>query len=70
MKVVGVSNWIANCARQSSLLSKFDVYTIPNPLDMKVFQPMDKYQAREILGLDKNKKIILFGCDQGIKKST
>ena len=67
MKVVGVSNWIANCARQSSLLSKFDVYTIPNPLDMKVFQPMDKYQAREILGLDKNKKIILFGCDQGIK---
>ena len=67
MKVIGVSKWISNCAKKSRLLSKFDVHTIPNPLDIKIFKPIDKFKAREILGLDKNKKIILFGCDQGIK---
>ncbi|MAO13061.1 glycosyltransferase family 4 protein [Marinobacter sp.] len=62
IQFVGVSSWLANCAKESSLLKKFDVTAIPNPLDTHVFCPVSKSLARELLGLPKNRPLVLFGA--------
>lgn len=59
--VVGLSKWIATCARESNLLKSTNVVNLPNVIDAQVFSPMDKSLAREILGLPQQKKLILVG---------
>ena len=49
-------------ARESYLLSSFDVRTIHNCINTKDFFPIDKQVARMILGIDTDKKIILAGA--------
>jgi glycosyltransferase involved in cell wall biosynthesis len=56
------SNWLATCTKQSALLSKWTVKTIPNPLDTELFAPMPKTQARAQLGLSGDEHIVLFGA--------
>jgi len=60
LKIITPSEWLAKCARNSSLLSKKDIDVIPNGIDGDIFKPMDKKEARKRLGLDPDKKIILF----------
>lgn len=62
MKVVGLSNWIANCARQSELLSKFDIVCLPNLIDVQAYHPLDKILAKQMLSLSVKKKLVLFGA--------
>lgn len=62
LTVVTPSKWLAECAKKSSLLSDFNIETIPNALDTGIFKPVDKLLARDVLNLPKNKKIILFGA--------
>ncbi len=62
MVIVCVSNWLADCARRSTVLGKYQVKVIPNGLDTKRFQPVDKRTARQLLNLPQKKKIILFGA--------
>ena len=62
MVIVCVSNWLADCARRSIVLGKYQVKVIPNGLDTKRFQPVDKRTARQLLNLPQKKKIILFGA--------
>lgn len=59
--VVGLSNWVTECSKKSSLLKDKNHATIPNPVDSDIFKPIDKNLAREIWNLPKSKKIILFG---------
>ncbi len=61
MKVVGISHWISDCARQSALFKDFDVQTIHNNIDTNVFFPIEKNTAKETLGIKTRKKIILTG---------
>lgn len=61
MKIIGISNWLSNEAQESELFKKFDVRTISNNVNTKEFFPVDKAMAREVLGLDTDKKIILTG---------
>ncbi|HEB87031.1 MAG TPA: glycosyltransferase [Gammaproteobacteria bacterium] len=56
------SQWLANCARESVLFENHRVEVLPNGIDPERFHPMDHSVAREILGLPKNKKLILFGA--------
>jgi glycosyltransferase involved in cell wall biosynthesis len=63
LTIVGPSNWMSSCARKSRLLGGKKIYTIPNPIDTDIFKPMDLKESREILSLDFDKKIILFGAD-------
>lgn len=60
--IVGLSNWLVGCAKESALLSNRNVVFLPNPMDTQAFFPIDKKVARGILNLPKEKKLILFGA--------
>lgn len=60
LNVVTPSKWLADLARQSPLLDGFPVHRIPNGIDTAIFHPIDKQQAREQLGIDRSKHVILF----------
>lgn len=62
MTFVGCSQWLANRARQSRLLQNKTVLSIPNPIDMNIYHPMDQGQARQSLGLPLGKRLLLFGA--------
>lgn len=62
LTLVAPSNWLASCARQSSLFKNHRVEVIPNGIDTSIYKPLDKMNSREILGLDRFSKIILFGA--------
>jgi glycosyltransferase involved in cell wall biosynthesis len=59
---VACSQWLAETARGSSLLKRFDVVSIPNPIDLSVYRPAGKESARKTLGLPVEKKLVLFGA--------
>ena len=62
MTIVGLSNWLKTCAKDSTLFQDKKIVNLPNPIDSKVFQAFDKLKARELWGLPKNKKLVLFGA--------
>ncbi|MCM1080044.1 MAG: glycosyltransferase [Bacteroidales bacterium] len=58
---VACSEWLACIARSKTLGKGQDIVSVPNPIDTSVFRPAhDKMKAREMLGLPKDKKIVLF----------
>jgi glycosyltransferase involved in cell wall biosynthesis len=61
IKLVGISHWLNEKAKESDLFRDFDIRTISNNIDTKEFFPVDKQIARDILGLKTDKKIILCG---------
>ena len=62
MKMVGVSNWIRDCAKRSMLFKHFDIRTIHNNVNTNVFSPVEKNVARDVLDLPNNKKVVLAGA--------
>lgn len=62
LTVIGLSQWIATCAKESSLLVNKRVECLPNPIDTTVFSPFDKSKARSLLNLPVDKKLVLFGA--------
>lgn len=62
LTVVGLSRWIAECAKKSSLFSETNVINLPNPINTESFKPYSKQKARELLNLPLNKKLVLFGA--------
>lgn len=69
LTVVGLSRWLAECASKSTLFKNSKVVCLPNPIDTAVYLPLEKYIAREILGLPVNKKLILFGAMEATSDS-
>lgn len=65
MTVVAPSHWMADCARRSSLMAEWPVHVIPYPLDVNVFRPRDRIEARRAFGLPDDAKVILFGAVGG-----
>jgi glycosyltransferase involved in cell wall biosynthesis len=63
LTIVAPSRWIAELSRQSPLLGSYPVHIIPNGLDTEVFRPLAKETARERLGIDKDRRVILFSAD-------
>ncbi|MDA9891481.1 glycosyltransferase family 4 protein [Planktomarina temperata] len=61
--IVGVSKWITKCSENSALLGNKKHVTIPNPLDTNLYKPLDKKNARRLLNLPHNKKLVLFGAN-------
>ena len=59
---VTCSNWLSEIAKQSVLLQNKSVISIPNPIDIEIFKPINRKEARQNLGLPQNKKLILFGA--------
>ena len=65
MTLVTPSNWLAECAKSSSLLKKYPVKVIANGLDAEVYKPLNRPQVRYSLNLPQNKHLVLFGAMQG-----
>ena len=61
--VVADSDWLAEEARQSSLLGGFPVSTIYYGLDTAVFAPRGRAAARRALGIPEGARVVLFVAD-------
>lgn len=62
MTVVGLSNWLNECSKNSALLKDKPHINLPNPINTDHFKPFDKVKARELWSLPKDKKLVLFGA--------
>ncbi|NEQ47618.1 MAG: glycosyltransferase [Leptolyngbya sp. SIOISBB] len=62
LTIVCPSNWLAQCAKSSSLFNSLDIRIIPNGVDCQQYRPIDQHLARQLLGLSADKQLILFGA--------
>ncbi|MCF8095486.1 MAG: glycosyltransferase family 4 protein [Desulfobacteraceae bacterium] len=62
MKLVGISHWLSDCAKQSALFQGFDVRAIHNNVSTQEFFPVGKSTARQILGLPAERPVVLAGA--------
>lgn len=62
LTVIGLSKWLANCAKESTLFKEFDVINLPNLLNTSVYAPFDKTQARKLLNLPQDVNLVAFGA--------
>jgi len=62
LHIVTPSKWLGECAKKSVLLGRFPVHVIPNCIDTDLYQPIVKAEARKILGLESDKRYLLFGA--------
>ncbi len=60
--IVGLSRWLNECSKNSTLLKSKNHKNLPNPIDTYIFKPVDKEKAREFWNLPKDKKLVLFGA--------
>ncbi len=63
LQFITPSKWLAEEARQSSLIGRQPIKVIHNPFPVEVLRPLVKSECRLQLGLPLDKKIILFGAD-------
>ena len=62
MTIVGLSNWLNECSKSSTLLKDKNHRNLPNPVNTNTFKPFDKEKARELWSFPKDKKLVLFGA--------
>ena len=60
--LVGLSKWICDEAKRSSLLFNKKVINLPNPIDTNIYKPLDSLTSRNLWDLPINKKLVLFGA--------
>src|SRR5581483_10394712 len=53
------STWLARLASESPLLGRFPVRLIPNGVDLELFRPVDRAEARALLGLEPDRPVVL-----------
>ncbi|WP_297904732.1 glycosyltransferase family 4 protein [uncultured Parabacteroides sp.] len=59
---VGCSRWIMEEAKKGHWLRTARFTSIPNPIDVAAFKPIDKQVARKRLGLPEDKSLLLFAA--------
>ncbi len=59
LRLIGVSDWISEQCRRSSLFRKVPVVTIRNAVNPKRFYPVGRKVARDRLGIPQNAKAVL-----------
>jgi len=69
LTVVGVSKWITNCVKQSSLFKNKKVLNIPNCFNTSLFKPIDKNLVKDLFNIPKDKQVILFGAMNSLSDS-
>jgi len=62
LTIIGLSKWVMNASKESSLLENKKHINLPNPIDTDIFKPFDKEKSRELWNLLKDKKLVLFGA--------
>lgn len=61
---VACSRWLAGEAKASGLLKGQKITSIPNPIDIHVYKPGDRMEARRRLGLKEDRQYILFASQR------
>jgi glycosyltransferase involved in cell wall biosynthesis len=61
MVMVSPSHWLAGCARESALLRGATIRVVPNPIDTRLYRPLDRAAARSHLDWPLHDPIILVG---------
>lgn len=62
--IVGISNWVSECARKSLLFAGAEIVTISNSISLREFVYQPRSVARGILGLPIDRRIILAGAER------
>jgi len=62
LNIIAPSKWIAKCARDSLIFKNQKINILGTGVDTKIFKPIEKNIARDILNLPQDKKIILLGA--------
>ncbi len=57
---VACSRWLEGEARKSALLHGQHIMSIPNPINTRIYHPQDQAEARRMMGLPVEGRIILF----------
>ncbi len=68
LTIVAPSEWLAEEARKSEVFKGKSIHCIPYGLDPDIYSPKDKNYSRDLLGIPRDKKVILFVADS-INKS-
>lgn len=63
LHIICPSQWLADKARASTLFREVPIHVIPNPVPLWELWPENRYVARARLGLEMDKKYILFGAE-------
>jgi glycosyltransferase involved in cell wall biosynthesis len=53
------SKWMLQKAKESALLQRFPAYHIPNGVDTRIFRPLEKQAARNLLGIETSSPVLL-----------
>ena len=56
------SRWLADRAKQSTLFSRMPCRAISNGIDLGLYKPLDRREARRALNLPQDKLLVLFGA--------
>ena len=67
LTLVSPSKWLAEKAARSSLLGGRRIEVIPNALDTTIFKPVNRQDARRLLNLPEEGKLVLFGALNALK---
>ncbi len=57
---VTCSKWLQSEAQKSPLMKDCSILSIPNPIDTSFFKQINKAEARKLLGLPLDRKLVLF----------
>ncbi|MEM8947707.1 MAG: glycosyltransferase family 4 protein [Pseudomonadota bacterium] len=63
LTVVAPSKWLADLAAESALLRGVRIEHITTGIDLDIFKPLSKAEARHRLGLPLDRQLILFGAN-------
>jgi glycosyltransferase involved in cell wall biosynthesis len=66
--LVTPSNWLAQCASESSVFKNNRIEVIQNSLDTNLYKSYDKAEAKKSLGIKNTSKVILFGANDLTEK--
>ena len=66
---VACSRWLAGEAKASGLLKGQKITSIPNPIDIHVYKPGDRMEARRRLGLKEDRQYILFASQRATNEN-
>lgn len=60
--IVTPSRWLGRCAHESALMGNLPVQVIPYGLPLDTFRPLPPGRVRDLLGIDAEAKVLLFGA--------
>jgi glycosyltransferase involved in cell wall biosynthesis len=68
LTIVTPSKWLAKCAKVSTLFKDSRIEVIPNAIEIDIFEPINKPDAKKSLGLATDTITLLFGAEYSSEK--